>query len=130
VSVVIDTSAWIERLTGSATGQALIDHWPNMTDIIVPTLVQLELAKWLKRAVPEHVMDQTLAYIQTCRIAQLDTRTAFRAAELCLQHKLSTADAIVYAAALEADAALLTCDAHFKALPKVIYLPKQPAAPS
>ncbi len=50
----------------------------------------------------------------------LDTTIALRAAGLHRQHKLATADAIVYATALEHGAELLTCDAHFAGLPGVL----------
>ncbi len=49
---------------------------------------------------------------------------ALLVADLHRQHKLATADAIVYATALEHDADLLTCDAHFEKLPQVKYLRK------
>ncbi|CAM5391449.1 PIN domain-containing protein [Rhodanobacter lindaniclasticus] len=45
-------------------------------------------------------------------------------ADLHRQHKLATADAIVYATALEHDADLLTCDAHFEKLPGVVFFRK------
>ncbi|MBS0556419.1 MAG: PIN domain-containing protein [Proteobacteria bacterium] len=40
------------------------------------------------------------------------------------QYRLATADAIVYATALEHDADLLTCDSHIKNLPGVAYFKK------
>ena len=40
------------------------------------------------------------------------------------QHKLATADAIVYATAVQQGAELLTCDAHFKGLPGVVWVQK------
>ena len=46
------------------------------------------------------------------------------AADFSRQHKLATADAIVYATAQTCHADLLTCDAHFSNLPDVVYLPK------
>jgi uncharacterized protein len=124
MSVVIDTSAWIEWLVGSPTADVLMQHWPPLEATIVPTLVQLELAKWLKREVAEEVMDQALAYLELGRVVPLDTRLALNAAELCAAHKLATADAIVYATALENDAALLTCDPHFEGLVGVICVAK------
>ena len=39
-------------------------------------------------------------------------------------HKLATADAIIYATAEHHDADILTCDAHFKDLDRVIYIDK------
>ena len=124
MSVVVDTSAWIEWLIDSNTGDALFARWPAPSETIVPTLVQLELAKWLAREVPEDAADQALAHLETCQVIPLDTRLALRAADACARHKLSTADAIVYATALEAGAELMTCDAHFEGLLDVIYVPK------
>ena len=121
---LVDTSAWIEWLIASATGRALAADIPDRADWLVPTIVQLELAKWLTREVGEDQADQVLAFTQTCRIAPLDTRIALAAADLCLRHKLATADAIVYATALAHDADLLTCDRHFEGLPGVRFLPK------
>jgi predicted nucleic acid-binding protein len=40
------------------------------------------------------------------------------------EHKLATADAIVYATARRQGATLLTCDAHFEALPGVTLFAK------
>jgi predicted nucleic acid-binding protein len=50
-----------------------------------------------------------------------------RAAELHLEYKLATADAIVYAIALLAGAQLLSCDARFKDLPQVRWIQKNTA---
>jgi predicted nucleic acid-binding protein len=107
---VVDTSAWIERVSDSPTGKRVKPEWPPREQLLVPTLVQLEIAKWLRRETSEETMDQVLAYTERCVVAQLDTRTALRAAEICREHKLSTADAIIYATALEHGAELLTCE--------------------
>ena len=90
----------------------------------MPTIVQLELAKWLQREVGEERADQVLAYTQKCIVVALDTRIALLAADLHREHKLATADAIVYATALEHGADVLTCDAHFAKLPEVAYFRK------
>jgi predicted nucleic acid-binding protein len=99
-------------------------HWPALEETLVPTLVQLEIAKWLKREISEDAMDRALAYIERCVIIPLNTRIALHAAELCAAHKLATADAIVYASSLESDAQLLTCNAHFEGLDGVIFVGK------
>jgi predicted nucleic acid-binding protein len=121
---VIDTSAWIEWLTGSALGQKLGKQFPDKTRCIVPTIVQLELAKWLVREVGEERADQVIAYTQKCVVVPLDTTIALFAADLHRAHKLATADAIVYATAQHWQAELLTCDAHFEKLPDVVCFPK------
>lgn len=121
---VVDTSAFIEWLIGSETGKALAALLPENDDWLVPTLVQLELAKWLTRERGEDKADEVIAFTQTCAVVPLDTAIALRAAELGRLHKLATADAIVYATAQERGADLLTCDAHFEGLPGVIYRSK------
>jgi predicted nucleic acid-binding protein len=121
---VIDTSAWIEWLTGSALGQKLGRRFPDKSRCIVPTIVQLELSKWLVREVGEERADQVIAYTQKCAVVPLDTTIALSAAELHRAHKFATADAIVYATAQHSQAELLTCDAHFEKLPGVVFFSK------
>ena len=121
---VIDTSVWIEWLVDSPLAKKLAREIPDRAECIVPTIVQLELAKWLTREVGEDQADQMIAYTQKCIVAPLDTRIALLAADLHRQYKLATADAVVYATAREFNAELLTCDNHFEKLPNVIVVKK------
>ena len=121
---VVDTSAWIEWLTGSALGKKLGQQIPDKPLCVVPTIVQLELSKWLVRELGEDQADQVIAYTQKCVVVPLDTAIALLAAELHREYKLATADAIVYATAQHQGAQLLTCDAHFKGLPDVVLFTK------
>ena len=54
----------------------------------------------------------------------LDTEIALAAAEACREHKLATADAIIFATARTQGATLLTCDAHFEGLLGVTLIEK------
>lgn len=121
---VVDTSAWIEWLTASALGQKLGKQFPDKAQCIVPTIVQLELSKWLVREVGEEAADQVIAFTQKCVVVPLDTPIALLAADLHRQHKLATAHAIVYATAKHMGADLLTCDTHFEGLADVRLFPK------
>jgi len=121
---VVDTSAWIEWLIGGALGRKLGKVFPHKDQCVVPTIVQLELSKWLVRELGEDHADQVIAYTQKCVVMPMDTRIALLAAEVHRQYQLATADAIVYATAQERGADLLTCDAHFEKLPGVLYFPK------
>lgn len=121
---VVDTSAWIEWLAGSTTGKALTKRFPEKDRCIVPTIVQLELSKWMVREVGEEQADEVIAYTQKCNVVPLDTTIALMAADLHREHKLATADAIVYATARHEGAELLTCDAHFEGLPGVVVISK------
>jgi len=122
--VLVDTSAWIEWLLGSTTSDKLAPHLPEQSDWLVPTMVQLELAKWLTREVGEDKADQVIAFTQVCQVVPLDTEIALAAAEACRTHKLAAADAIVFATARAKGALLLTCDKHFEGLPGVTLIEK------
>ncbi len=121
---VVDTSAWAETLVNSEVGKQIAPELPPHADWLVPTIVQFELAKWVKRELDRQTAGKILAFAQTCIIADLDSEIALAAANLATRHRLATADAIIYATAQAFDAALLTCDAHFKGLPGVRYIPK------
>lgn len=121
---VVDTSAWIEWLADTALGRRLGQQLPDKPQWIVPTIVQLELSKWLVREVGEEQADQVIAYTQKCVVVPLDTVIALLAADFHREYKLATADAIVYATARRQGATLLSCDAHFEGLPGVVLLAK------
>jgi predicted nucleic acid-binding protein len=121
---LVDTSAWIEWLIGSSVGHRVALDLPERQQWVVPTIVQLELAKWLTRELDAERADKVIAFSATCVVADLDTTTALAAADLCASHRLATADAIVYATALAHVADLLTCDRHFEGLPSVRFVPE------
>ena len=121
---VVDSSAWIEWLVDGPASAVLATEFPARSDCIVPTIVQLELAKWLTRERGEEVADEIIAFTQKCIVVPLDTSIAVYAADLCRQHKLATADAVIYATAQKLEADLLTCDANFMGLPGVVYIAK------
>lgn len=122
----VDTSAWIEWLLDSPTGAQLQTEFPPLEEMIVPTIVQLELSKWLVREVSQSAAKSVIALTENCAVVPLDTSLAVAAAEICRMYRLPTADAVIYASAREYGGDLLTCDAHFKSLPGVVYVPRLP----
>lgn len=58
---LVDTSAWIEWLIDSPVGVTVSANLPDRTRWLVPTIVQLELAKWLTREAGEDKADQVIA---------------------------------------------------------------------
>jgi uncharacterized protein len=121
---LVDTSAFIEWLMGTRTGEDVATQLPQRDEWLVPTIVQLELSKWLTREAGEEKADQVITFTQMCIVADLDTETALSAAEICRVHKLATADAIVYATARAHAADILTCDGHFEGLDGVTLIRK------
>lgn len=122
--IVLDTSAWIEMLVGSKAGGLLDERAKSACEIIVPTIVQLELAKWALREEGNKKAEDLIAHTSQLLVVPLDTGIAFSAATTSRDHKLHTTDAIIYATAQMHDTPLLTCDAHFKDLPGVEYFEK------
>lgn len=121
---LVDTSAWIEWLIGSKIGDVVEAELPSREAWLVPSIVQLELAKWLAREMSEETADQVIAFSERCVVVDLHTRLALAAADACGRHKLATADAIIYATAQAYGADVLTCDAHFAKLPNVSLISK------
>jgi predicted nucleic acid-binding protein len=119
---VIDTSAWIEVLADGPAAARVLAEIPPPDEIVIPSIVELEMAKWCGREADTQTLQKFLAFASQCRSAPLDTPRALMAANAHAASRLATADAIVYAATLEFDAELVTCDRHFEGLASVIYI--------
>ncbi|MGH8498920.1 MAG: type II toxin-antitoxin system VapC family toxin [Methylococcales bacterium] len=121
---LVDTSAWIETLTGSTLGKSLKKEFKSPESCLVPTLVQYELYKWLLREKTEEDAERVIAYTMMCEVVPLTSEIALRAAEISREHGLHATDAIIYATAQSANVAIVTCDAHFEGLPQVRFFRK------
>ncbi len=121
---LVDTSVWIETLSGNTLGQSLTRELKSPASCLVPTLVQYELYKWLLREQSEEDAERVIAYTMTCEVVPLTSDIALRAAEISREHDLHATDAIIYATAQAAGAIILTCDAHFERLPNVRFFRK------
>jgi len=114
----------------SNPGGPVINPWLNRQSatpdsLIVPTLVQHELYKWLCREIDKPVALSAIAATQTAIIVPLDTSIALLAADIAKEFKLATADAIIYATARQYRATLVTSDAHFADLPQVKFFKRE-----
>jgi len=121
--VLVDTCGWIEWMMDSALAE---DYAPHLADesLVVPTLVQHELYKWLCREADTATALAAIAATQQAKVVPLDTSLALLAADIGREHKLAMADAIIYATARQYHATLVTSDAHFESLPQVLFYPK------
>lgn len=122
--VLVDTCGWIEWMTDSDLAETFAPHLAA-ENLLVPTLVQHELYKWLCRETDTATALAAIAATQQARVVPLDTSLALLAADIAREHKLAMADAIVYATARQHHATLITSDAHFKSLPHVQFYPKK-----
>lgn len=121
---LVDTCGWIEWMTDSPLAKSYSRYLTSPDKLIVPTLVQHELYKWLCRETDQAIALSAIAATQTAKVIALDTSLALLAADTAREFRLATADAVIYATALQHDATLVTGDAHFSGLPRVKYLRK------
>lgn len=121
---LVDTCVWAEVLRATPTGHALKPLIPPQGQLLVSTMVVYELSKWLARNVDSEVSDQVMVALLNAEVVEPTSTIALQAAQLSVIHKLHALDALIYATALEHNAQLVTCDAHFKGLPQVDYTPK------
>ncbi len=122
--VLADTCVWIEWIAGTSLGKRFAGMLGDTDNLLVPTLVQLELYKWCLRELTEDQAEAVIAGTRLARILRLTEAIALNAAELTRSHRLSTADAIIYASARMHEAPLVTLDRHFEGMPGVDYFPK------
>jgi predicted nucleic acid-binding protein len=120
-----DTCIWIEAITDSALGKSVKSLLKDTPNILVPTIVQYELRRWLLRVSNQELADKVIAITRACKTIDTTESIALYAAELGVQYKLHALDALIYATALNEKAILVTCDAHFKDLPHVEYIVKK-----
>lgn len=125
--ILVDTCAWIEWLVDGALAEQFEAPLRGTDQLLVPTAVQFELYKWVRRERGEAVALEVVALTEQGQVVPLSSAIALLAGDVALEHRLSFADAIIYATARHCQAQLLTCDDHFQALEDVLYIPKRPA---
>lgn len=125
--ILVDTCGWIEWLTEGALVDSFASYMKDPAELLVPTTVQYELYKWVKRESDENTALDTIALADDSLVVPLSTDIALVAADLALWHKLAFADAVIYASARKYNVELVTSDNHFEGLPGVTYFPKKDA---
>ena len=123
--ILVDTCGWIEWLTEGALADSFASYMQDPAELLVPTTVQYELYKWVKRESDENTALVTIALADDSLVIPLSTDVALVAADLSLSHKLAFADAVIYASARKYNVELVTSDDHFEGLPGVTYFPNK-----
>lgn len=127
---VVDSSIWLEHLTNGPLVQLADAELADPRAVVVPTVVMLEVYKFILRVSGEDAADLVLARMLLSPIQPLTPQLAIKAARCCVEHRLATADAIIFAHAENEGLPLVTCDAHFVGLPGVEYHSKAVAQQS
>jgi predicted nucleic acid-binding protein len=123
VTVVLDSSGWIELLGGSPRA-SLYQPALRAERLIVPAVVRYEVGRYILTHAGESGHELALRSLSKFEQVPLNGEVADAAAQLARRHSLATADAMVYASTLSAGAELWTQDRHFEELAAVRYFPK------
>ena len=121
---LVDSVGWIDFLSDSSLASHYEKHLHPMSEVVVPTIVLYEVYKKFKRERGEEMASMVIVKMQMGLVVPLTERLAIHAADIALRHRLSMADAIVYATALQEKAKVVTSDKDLKDLPEVIYYSK------
>ncbi len=79
----------------------------------------LEVYRKVKKDRGEEKALEAYAHLENTRVVPLDSHLALVAADLGISKNLGTVDSVIYAAAMQYGAELVTKDHHFEDLPKV-----------
>jgi predicted nucleic acid-binding protein len=111
-TITFDSFAWIEYFSGSKRGEKVKFYVEGPTTILTPSVCLTEIkARYLRQN--KDPSGRLNFIINRSTIIDLDQEMALKAAELKIEEKLYTIDAIVYSAALRHNTKLLTGDKHF-----------------
>ena len=119
---LVDSSGWIEFFTDGPLADEYARHLKDQDRVITPTIVLYEVYKKIKRERTEEEALSAVSLMNRTKVVALTESTALFAADLSLKHSLPMTDAIVYATALEADCKVITGDAHFRELDRVVFV--------
>jgi len=121
---LVDTCGWIEWLTDGLLADTFEPYLQQPEDLIVPTIQQYELYRWICREKDELTALTIIAITEQGQVVSLNTSIALLSADIAAKFKLSAMDSIIYTTAQQAGVELITSDKHFENLPNVRYFPK------
>ena len=122
---VVDSSAWLEYFADGPNAGFFAPAIEETEDLIVPSIVLLEVFKRFLQQRSESDALQAAAIIRQGKIVDLDGTLALAAAKIGVTDKLPLADSVILATARRFDATLWTQHEDFDGLPGVKYRPKK-----
>ena len=122
---VVDSSAWLEYFAGGPNAGFFAPAIEETKELIVPSIVLLEVFKRFLQQRTESDALQAIAIIRQGQIVDLDGVLALSAAKIGVAHKLPLADSVILATARRFDATVWTQDEDFNGLPGVRYRPEK-----
>ena len=117
---VVDSSAWLEYLTGGVQATCFAEVIEDSKRLIVPAIVLYEVFKKVLRERGEQAALQIAAAMHAGKVVPVDAALALNAA----RYPMPLADSLIYATAQRLGATVWTQDEDFKDLPGVKYFAK------
>ena len=122
---VVDSSAWIEFFTGGPNAKFFESPILSTEDLVVPTMVLLEVYKHIRRHQGRDEALRAVAGMKQGTVQDLDERLALYAAELGVEYGLPLADSVILATARIHEARLWTQDSDFEGMEGVRFKKKR-----
>ena len=117
--VVIDSSGWLEYITGDEKADLFAPYFEGAAPVLVPVIVLYEVRKILLLRKSQVLADVFLSEALRRQVIALDENIALAAAEISIDYQLAMADALLYATAQARNAHFVTSDDHFRGLPGI-----------
>jgi len=121
---LVDSCCWLEYLADSGIGRLVAPIIKDTRSLLVPSVCLYEVYKKLSKEKSELYAFEVVSYMRNGRVVGLDAGLSVAAANVSREHRLSMADSIIYATALQTASTLWTSDKHFQGIHGVRYLPK------
>lgn len=122
-AALLDASCWIEYFLGSDVAAPYAPAVANTT-LIVPSITIFEVTRDLLRRFDSEQTLRAVSLMQQHNVVPLTSDVSINAAQLAVNLRLSSADAIVCATAWQHGAKLYTHDPDLDGLDDVIYIPR------
>ena len=121
---VVDSSGWIEYFADEKNADFFAEPIEQTDFLIVPTISVYEVFKHVLRERNHAEALDAIAYMEQCRVVDLNTSLAIEAASTSHRLKIPMADSIILTTARVYGAELWSQDADFEGIDGVRYIQK------
>jgi len=122
---VVDSSGWIEYFNGGPNAKFFESPILATEDLVVPTMVLLEVYKHIRRHQSRDEALRAVAGMMQGEVQDLDERIALYAGEIGVEIDLPLADSVILASVRLQEATLWTQDSDFEGLEGVRFKAKR-----
>lgn len=122
MTLIVDSSGWIEFFINGPRAAEYAKYLKDPARLATPTILLYEVYKKIRRDRAEEEALVAVSLMNRTTVIPLTESLALLAAEVSLKHSLPMADAVVYATAVEQNCTVVTGDAHFKDLDRIIFV--------